>query len=682
MGFLAFSLLAAIAMLLASVLVPSVSNAQAATTADAQGCGYGEGGPSAETICWLDMSNFNATEATSAAGQEMSITLPGGYTASFTVKLSAGADQGPRSVVASAFPTFGGAVMGNGYYKNTPGKPALWTPDAAEGEDWNGWVDHIAISDFSVKDASGAKVTSYSLVAADAESTDGAGGGKNAEALKFTSDKPLQSLFNAQPAGWQQACAGGLTGIGTTSVLCEGKVGDEATNAGSAVLYAQSPTSIAADIKVAANSREAVAFGLQFSSVSITKNIASRYSANDQFTVSTQTADGKEIASATTSGTATSATTGASTLVSPVDGQQVVFKESPVSGTDSSRYTAKWECDKNGTAMPESDYQVSADGQSATAKVGSGEFVACTVSNTAKLGTVNWQKVGDEGTSLLAGSEWSLTGPDGYAKTIIDNGENDANANAGELAASGLVWGEYTLTETKAPNDYFVDSTPHKFQVTSDDLTLNLGKIVNKEMTPGLKVVKTSDPASGSTVKPGQTVTYNVKATNTGNTDLDPAAISDDLSGVFDNATYVENSAKSTTGNAPVVNVSKKSLTWSGKLSKGESVTLTYQVKMNDQAADGAKIANVVVASGTNPDNPDTPVPSNCTTETAGKDADCNTTNTVVNPPSGPDVHTGGSVAKSDNSGYIAAGVIAAAALAGIAVALVMMLKRRSANRR
>ncbi|MFT9398285.1 MAG: CshA/CshB family fibrillar adhesin-related protein [Bifidobacterium psychraerophilum] len=667
--------------LLLSLFVARAPIAQADTVGATQGCGYGEGGPSAETLCWLDMSKFDLDAAKSASGQQMSLTFEGGYQATFTVKLTAGEDQGPRDIIASALPTWTGSVLGNGYYKNTPGKPALQTK---VGRPWQGWVDHIEISNFSITSSTGAPVPTYSLIVADAESTDGPSNGNSAEALRLSSDKALNMLFTAQPEGWQPACEGGLSGLGSTSVLCEGKPADRNHKAGAIVLYAQQPTRISAEMRVNASSIEAVAFGIQFSSVEVNKNIVSRYENSDQFTVSTHYADQSDIASATTTGSATSASTGANTLISGVDGQKVIFKESAAAGTqtDLRHYTTKWNCFKNGIAMAPSDYAIAADGLSASANVGSGEFVSCTVSNTAKLGSVDWQKIGNNGGKHLAGSEWRLTGPNGYAKTIVDNGDGDANAAVGELAAKNLVWGNYTLVETKAPEGYFLDSTAHHFTVDSDDLTLNLGKLVNDQETSGLKITKSSDPASGSKVKPGQTVTYKVTATNTGNADLDPVTVSDDLTGVFDNATYVKDSAKSTSGDNPTVDVSTKKLSWSGSIPKGESVTMTYQITVNKDAADGAKLANVVVASGTNPDTPNSPVPSNCTEGTAQTTAGCNTVNPVVNPTSGPSVHTGGAIGKSDKSIYAIAGGLAIIGLLGTGTSVTLLMKRRSTERR
>ena len=154
---------------------------------------------------------------------------------------------------------------------------------------------------------------------------------------------------------------------------------------------------------------------------------------------------------------------------------------------------------------------------------------------------------------------------------------------------------------------------------------------------PGLAVAKSSDPASGATVKPGQTITYTVVARNTGNTDLTNVAVKDDLSGVLAHAAFVGGSASASVGAAPTVSVS--TLTWTGDLAVGESVTLTYRVTVNSDVTEADTLVNLVVGSGENPNNPGNPsVPSNCV---AGTEQGCTTTHTPT-VPTGPSVHTGG----------------------------------------
>lgn len=118
--------------------------------------------------------------------------------------------------------------------------------------------------------------------------------------------------------------------------------------------------------------------------------------------------------------------------------------------------------------------------------------------NTRKTGTVKWNKVSSKyNTELLGGSEWKLTriktfswnnGVATYVAASDDlgtvkdcvNGESgvsdcstqsaqsgqyvDLNGDKGKFELHGLEWGEYQLVETKAPDGFNLDSTPHTFR--------------------------------------------------------------------------------------------------------------------------------------------------------------------------------------------------------------------------
>lgn len=112
---------------------------------------------------------------------------------------------------------------------------------------------------------------------------------------------------------------------------------------------------------------------------------------------------------------------------------------------------------------------------------------------------------------------------------------------------------------------------------------------------PALEVTKT---ASAANVAPGETVTYTVTVTNTGGVDIpadDPAAVTDDLSDVLDDATFASD-ARASTG---TVHVNGTTLTWTGGLAVGETATITYSVSVWGAAPDGAKLVNLVVTDPT-----------------------------------------------------------------------------------
>ncbi|SDH73444.1 conserved repeat domain-containing protein/fimbrial isopeptide formation D2 domain-containing protein [Leifsonia sp. 98AMF] len=97
--------------------------------------------------------------------------------------------------------------------------------------------------------------------------------------------------------------------------------------------------------------------------------------------------------------------------------------------------------------------------------------------------------------------------------------------------------------------------------------------------------------ASTPVVHPGDTVTYTVTLANTGKVDYtadEPATITDDLSKVLDDATYVPGSA--TNG----ATVSGLTLTWSGPLPVGGTQVITYQVTAGPVGTGDGTLANTV----------------------------------------------------------------------------------------
>ena len=125
---------------------------------------------------------------------------------------------------------------------------------------------------------------------------------------------------------------------------------------------------------------------------------------------------------------------------------------------------------------------------------------------------------------------------------------------------------------------------------------------------PQLHVVKTS---SGTAARQGQTVRYTIVATNTGQaafTTAKPASFTDDLTKVLDDASYNGDADNGATYTAPT-------LSWSGPLSVGASVTITYTVTAHNPDTGDKFLDNTV----TTPPGVD----GNCTT--GSTDPDCAT---------------------------------------------------------
>jgi len=183
---------------------------------------------------------------------------------------------------------------------------------------------------------------------------------------------------------------------------------------------------------------------------------------------------------------------------------------------------------------------------------------------------------------------------------------------------------------------------------------------------PGLLLTKISNPPTGSAVKPGDTVTYTVTGTNTGNTDLDSVTLTDDLSKVLDKAVFITGSATATVDGQPAAapTIQGTQLTWTGQLQIGQAVTLTYQVQVNATVANASVLMNSVTGVGTATGFPDVPVPVVCENTNSPV---CSTTEIID---TGVKASTGGSVVTSTAAGLGGLGLML---LGG---ALVLLRKR------
>lgn len=134
-------------------------------------------------------------------------------------------------------------------------------------------------------------------------------------------------------------------------------------------------------------------------------------------------------------------------------------------------------------------------------------------------------------------------------------------------------------------------------------------------------VAKSSDPASGGVVAPGDTITYSVTVNSTGDVPVHDVVVTDDLSTVLPYATIGTITAPD--GTTATVDAEAAQLIWTvGTVPNGESRTLTYQVTINPGAT-GVTIKNLVTSTGDVP-------PGSCTEP---DDPDCSTVHTTPNPP-------------------------------------------------
>lgn len=263
------------------------------------------------------------------------------------------------------------------------------------------------------------------------------------------------------------------------------------------------------------------------------------------------------------------------------------------------------------------------------------DLAACTTPNTITLqkDIVARAQSGDQFHLDVSRSDMSGTSLGSNTTTGSTTGVQSGTAVLPVPAVAGKT---YVLTETGAGGARLADYTDtitcadraNASNVVSATRTaagtysvvfpsgpqLDLVCTIHNKPTPGTyALAKTSSPASGTTVKTGDVITYTVTATGSARPD-DGVIIADNLADVLDDASFVSGSAKLAIGSAAPIAVADPSGTTlsSGAftLPANTTATLTYQVKVTTTAAN-RQLKNVVTGTdgGGNP-------PTSCTCTT------------------------------------------------------------------
>ncbi len=175
---------------------------------------------------------------------------------------------------------------------------------------------------------------------------------------------------------------------------------------------------------------------------------------------------------------------------------------------------------------------------------------------------------------------------------------SSATIGTTSFASPNLTWTGTLAPEGSATVTYTV--TVHT-PPTGDDLLVN----AVTSTTPGARCLTctTSTPiteltitktVSDATAAPGQTITYTLTVHNTGATPIVGAQISDDLSGVLDDAVF--NTVSATVGTAAM---NAAVLLWTGDLSPGTQSVITYSVTVNSPVTGDHRLTNSVTSPTT-----------------------------------------------------------------------------------
>lgn len=163
----------------------------------------------------------------------------------------------------------------------------------------------------------------------------------------------------------------------------------------------------------------------------------------------------------------------------------------------------------------------------------------------------------------------------------------------GALAAGAIVELTYSVVVTGAgdqvlANTAFAPAIPNGTPTTPADCDDERCGAVSSDI-PGFLLEK---EASTGVITGGGQVEYTLTYTNTGLVDVTGATFSDDLSDVLDDAAFVGDPIASSGS----VDVEGDTLTWTGTLSAGASVTVTYAVEVANPLTGNGSLINAATA--------------------------------------------------------------------------------------
>ncbi|MFT3888349.1 MAG: CshA/CshB family fibrillar adhesin-related protein [Arachnia sp.] len=621
---------------------------------------------------------------------------------------STATNAGGVAARAVGLPSWTGAFLGNGsFYTGVSGNPALYQV--------SGGSTTVTLSQIKVRHrTTNVNSTGYAIVVADAESTD------TNESITWTHSggKGFRWLPN-NPAGWAaattaaarktaavgNACAGtantqfpAANGVANTRA-CSAGTNQASGKTGTAMLQI-SPNDATSAFSVTqtmvGGGLQAVAFGVVLGGGRVTVDVDDRIV--DAAGAPTGATFQGQFGS-TESGTFT-AETGSTALTATTDSQYVPLSlesttqltfSSTVTGAAASSYRASWVCYRS---TPDSTTQTRwpTTGSSSTppsgtnAQVKGGEFIDCTVTYTPPyLSLVKVVTNGTTGaTHVPANFTLTATGP----VSAISGAGNAAAAVTkrpvaiGSYALTeavptgttawrfGYTWTNLTCTGATPTLTRDPDSTAVTAATVAvgalGDVTCRYTNVANE---PRPRFEKTSIPASGQVVTPGQLITYVLTFDNTLGSAAEPVDHIDHLRDVLDDATFVAGSIRYGNGTgtpsatsplAPGVTAlapdADGRIVLTGTVPARSTRTVSFQVQVlpnDDDAADrqdaaaplkGYQLRNYLTAS-------DTPAPATCEAPAEGHAVTCTehpvrawTIRKGSQPEDGAKIHSGGNI--------------------------------------
>jgi len=500
-----------------------------ATTAHAANCNpataQGTTGPTDwQSYCWVDFTSYNSTTASSAGGQNFSLTLQDGTVMAFNLKVTG------TTLTPVVSPSWTGAAIGNTAFTGIIGAPVLYSTGAG--------TTTATLSGLTLTPpAGGSAATSYMMAFADGESTN------SGESLSFVTNGGNWVVLDQ--AGPTSGSSYPTEAIATNTATVTGNAN---ATVGAYIFGSTKPTTITTTL--VSGGLQGFMIAVRFASIRLATTIAdARVAAADQFTYTiAATASGTTLASATSSGTVLTGF-GVAGLATAAGVPLTLTQAMAAGSTDTlSHYLSSLTCTNatsgSATVMPTAVTTTSY----ALGTMAYGDAVMCTYTETPyphltlqkALGTGGRQFTGDQFTLNIAQGAATIatattTGSGTTLTTAVTPQVQVTPATVytfNEAAAGTTLTTQYTsalgctnsyaASATKLPTTVGGSITPAMGDVVLCTLT-NTKVASNANLTITKTSALVSDPISGSTNPrsiPGAIVAYTLTVSNSG-----PAAV-------------------------------------------------------------------------------------------------------------------------------------------------------------
>lgn len=224
------------------------------------------------------------------------------------------------------------------------------------------------------------------------------------------------------------------------------------------------------------------------------------------------------------------------------------------------------------------------------------------VSTTTPGGMVNLTGTfTNTGQSTYNGIDVVFSGPD-LVDDATPNGDDAASSGTFVAGPAGLTWtgtiapgqtvtvtSSVTVNNPDTGNHHIVSTASSDAPGSSCPTGSSNPACTNtvEVLTPALTITKTANTPAAV---PGGTVGYTITVHNTGQTPYTGISVVDPLGGVIDEAAYNNDGAAS----SGTVSYTAPTLTWTGDVAVGATVTITYSVTVANPATGGKLLSNTV----------------------------------------------------------------------------------------